>query len=39
MQIGSDTTVIYYLYNSKYYSHSGWHDFDITDVTHNNDNK
>jgi len=24
---------------SKYYSDSGWHDFDVTDVTHNNDNK
>jgi len=22
--------------NSKYYSDSGWHDVDVTDVTHNN---
>jgi len=33
---GSDIIVIYYSCNSKYYSNSGWHDFD---VTQNNDNK
>ena len=36
LRFGLDIIVIYYLCNSKYYSDSGWHDFD---VTHNNDNK
>ena len=35
----SDIIAIYYSCISKYYSGSGWHDFDVTDVTHNNDNK
>jgi len=34
-----DITVIYYSRNSKYYNDRGWHDFDVTDVTHNNDNR
>jgi len=38
-RFGSDIIVIYYSCNSKYYSDSGWHDFDVTDVTQNNDNK
>jgi len=35
---GSDIIVIYSC-NSKYYNDSGWHDYDVADVTHNNDNK
>ena len=38
-QFGSDITVIYYSCNSRYYNYSGWHDFGVTDVTHNNGNK
>ena len=38
-QFGLDIVVIYSSCNSKYYSDSGCHDFDITDVTHNNDDK
>jgi len=39
-RFGSDIIIIYYSCNSKYYSDSGWHDFNVTDVTHNNnDNK
>jgi len=36
---GSDIIVTYYSCNSKYYSVSGWHDLNVTDVIHNNDNK
>ena len=35
-RFGSNIIVIYYSCKSKYYSNSGWHDFD---VTHNNDSK
>ena len=37
--VRSDIIVIYYSYNGKYYSDSGWYDFDITDVAYNSDNK
>jgi len=39
MWFGSDIIATYYSYNSRCYSDSGRHDFDITDVTHNSDNK